>query len=249
MGQEDPLKKEMATHSSILAWRIHGQRSLAAYSPQSPKELDTSKRLVLSLFTLVTELQQQQQIYLGHDLTWLLKCSGNSGNSHAIDKNQETHHKDDRHPSTEEKAGFSGRSGEKTLQEKGPIYELKAVMRKVQCWSALADKQQNLDCSGLGAPSRGQGGPAPGESTLIHAWHSLLSSSHIHSALLSISARPGVLEELSASQIVLNSLTSSVQFSHSVVFNSLPPHELRHARPPCPSPTPRVHSDSSPLSQ
>ena len=36
----------------------------------------------------------------------------------------------------------------------------------------------------------------------------------------------------------------SVQFSPSVVSDSLRPHELQHARPPCPSPTPRVHSDS-----
>ena len=36
----------------------------------------------------------------------------------------------------------------------------------------------------------------------------------------------------------------SVQFSHSVVSNSLRPHESQHARPPCPSLTPRVHSDS-----
>ena len=42
---------------------------------------------------------------------------------------------------------------------------------------------------------------------------------------------------------------SSVQFSHSVVSNSLRPHESQHARPPCPSPTPGVHSDSRPLSQ
>ena len=40
----------------------------------------------------------------------------------------------------------------------------------------------------------------------------------------------------------------SVQFSHSVVSNSLQPHGLQHARPPCPSPTPRVYSDSCPLS-
>ena len=33
----------------------------------------------------------------------------------------------------------------------------------------------------------------------------------------------------------------SVQFSHSVVSDSLQPHELQHVRPPCPSPTPRVH--------
>ena len=42
---------------------------------------------------------------------------------------------------------------------------------------------------------------------------------------------------------------SSVQFSHSVVSNSLLPHELQHARPPCPSPTPRVHSNSCPSSR
>ena len=39
---------------------------------------------------------------------------------------------------------------------------------------------------------------------------------------------------------------SSVQFSHSVVSDSLRPHELQHARPPCPSPTPRVHPNSCP---
>ena len=42
---------------------------------------------------------------------------------------------------------------------------------------------------------------------------------------------------------------SSVQFSHSVVSNSLRPHELQHARPPCPSPTPGVHSHSHPSSR
>ena len=42
---------------------------------------------------------------------------------------------------------------------------------------------------------------------------------------------------------------SSVQFSCSVVSDSLWPHELQHARPPCPSPTPRVHSDSRPSSR
>ena len=41
----------------------------------------------------------------------------------------------------------------------------------------------------------------------------------------------------------------SDQISHSVVSNSLRPHELQHARPPCPSPTPGVHSDSPPSSQ
>ena len=36
----------------------------------------------------------------------------------------------------------------------------------------------------------------------------------------------------------------TVQFSHSVVSESLRPHELQHARPPCPSPTPGVHPNS-----
>ena len=44
-------------------------------------------------------------------------------------------------------------------------------------------------------------------------------------------------------------LFSSVQFSHSVVSNSLWPHGLQHARLPCPSPTTGVYSNSCPLSQ
>ena len=40
-----------------------------------------------------------------------------------------------------------------------------------------------------------------------------------------------------------------VQFGHSVMSDSLRPHELQHARPSCPSPTPRVHPNPCPLSQ
>ena len=43
LGQEDPLEKEMATHSSILAWKSHGQRILEGYSPQGCKELDMTE--------------------------------------------------------------------------------------------------------------------------------------------------------------------------------------------------------------
>ena len=43
--------------------------------------------------------------------------------------------------------------------------------------------------------------------------------------------------------------SSSVQFSRSVMFDYLRPHEPQHARPPCPSPTPRVHPNPCPLSQ
>ena len=38
-------EQEMATHSSILAWKIHGQRSLVGYSPWGCKELGTTERL------------------------------------------------------------------------------------------------------------------------------------------------------------------------------------------------------------
>ena len=41
---------------------------------------------------------------------------------------------------------------------------------------------------------------------------------------------------------------SAVQFSHSVVYDSLRPHESQHARPACPSQTPGVHSNSCPSS-
>ena len=47
----------------------------------------------------------------------------------------------------------------------------------------------------------------------------------------------------------LYKVTVSVQFSRSVVPDSLWPHESQHARPPCPSPTPRVHSNSRPSSR
>ena len=45
------------------------------------------------------------------------------------------------------------------------------------------------------------------------------------------------------------SLEFAVQFSRSVVSDSLKPHESQHARPPCPSPSPGVHSDSCPSSR
>ena len=41
-----------------------------------------------------------------------------------------------------------------------------------------------------------------------------------------------------------NNTPSSVQYRRSAVSDSLWPHELQHSRPPCPSPTPEVHSDS-----
>ena len=49
LGWVGPLAKGMATHSSILAWKIHGQRSLTGYDTCSCKESDTTEQLTLAL--------------------------------------------------------------------------------------------------------------------------------------------------------------------------------------------------------
>ena len=43
LGEEDPLEDGMATHSSILAWRIHGQKSLVGCNPWGHRESDTTE--------------------------------------------------------------------------------------------------------------------------------------------------------------------------------------------------------------
>ena len=43
LGQEDPLEKEMGTHSSIHAWKILWTKELVGYSPWGHKESDTTK--------------------------------------------------------------------------------------------------------------------------------------------------------------------------------------------------------------
>ena len=49
LGWEDPLEKEMATHSSILAWRIPWTEELGGLKSTGRKESDTTKRLHFSL--------------------------------------------------------------------------------------------------------------------------------------------------------------------------------------------------------
>ena len=66
---------------------------------------------------------------------------------------------------------------------------------------------------------------------------------HIHGVSLNIHILKKVFIPLLFIQF------SSVQFSSSVVSDSLQPHKLQHARPPCPSPTPRVYPNSCPLSR
>ena len=59
----------------------------------------------------------------------------------------------------------------------------------------------------------------------------------------------GNLESVVYAKNMLYFINVSVQFSRSVVSDSLRPHESQHAKPPCPSPTPGVHSHSRPSSQ
>ena len=47
LGWKDPLEKGMAIHSSILAWKSHGQRRLAGYSPWGRKQLDVTEQLTV----------------------------------------------------------------------------------------------------------------------------------------------------------------------------------------------------------
>ena len=86
----------------------------------------------------------------------------------------------------------------------------------------------------------------------------LWTSVHSSSGTLSIRSNPLNLSfplynhkgfDLGHTRKVLWVSLCSVQFSHSVVSDSLRPHGLQHARPPCPSPTPRVYSNSCPLSR
>ena len=128
-------------------------------------------------------------------------------------------------------------------------------------WNPLPPSSPSIP---LGHPS------APARSMLHHAlnpdwWfisHMIIYMFQCHS---SISSRPCILPQSAKDcsihlclffclthrviiTIFLNSCIC-VQFSCSVMSNSLRPHESQHARPPCPSPTPGVHSDSRPLSQ
>ena len=54
LGREGALEKNMATHPSVLAWRFHGQRSLAGYSPWGHKESDTTE--VINMHALLTKV-------------------------------------------------------------------------------------------------------------------------------------------------------------------------------------------------
>ena len=57
LGQDDPLEKEMATHSCILAWKIPWTEEPVGCSPQGHKESDTTERLHSLTYLLSQEMQ------------------------------------------------------------------------------------------------------------------------------------------------------------------------------------------------
>ena len=62
LGLEDLLEKEMATHSSILAWKSHGRRSLEGYSPWCCKESDTTEWIHFH-FLLLLVFERMRNIF------------------------------------------------------------------------------------------------------------------------------------------------------------------------------------------
>ena len=82
--------------------------------------------------------------------------------------------------------------------------------------------------------------------THIHRVRDAIQPSHLWSPPSPPAPNPS--QNQSSSEMEYTVQFSSVQFSRSVVSNSLRPHESQHARPPCPSPSPGVHSDSRPSS-
>jgi len=111
-----------------------------------------------------------------------------------------------------------------------------------------------------------QGIPQPGSSPVPRVFFvCLFTIAPVFSLILSLEVSRSGLADISGPKphmVGLSSKTSpiqnqslhqhkasSVQYSHSVMSDSLRAHESQHTRPPCSSPTPGVHSDSRPLSQ
>ena len=87
-------------------------------------------------------------------------------------------------------------------------------------------------------------------SILQHSAFFIVQLSHPYMTTGKISIRWTFVDKVMS--LLFNMLSvqfSSVQFSHSVMSDSLQPHELQHARPPCPSQTPGVYSNSCPSSR
>ena len=83
LSREDPLEKEMATHSSFLAWKIPWTEEPDGYSPWGHKELDTTERLTLSLSKEIKpeySLDAEAPIlWPPHVTNWLIRKDPNAG--------------------------------------------------------------------------------------------------------------------------------------------------------------------------
>ena len=88
----------------------------------------------------------------------------------------------------------------------------------------------------------------PGESQGLGAWWAAVYGvAQSQTQLKQLSSTSSSSDACDYNFLVSYPDISSVQFSHSVMSDSLQPQELQHARPPCPSPTPGVHTNSCPL--
>jgi len=108
----------------------------------------------------------------------------------------------------------------------------------VKCWAGWSTSW-NQDCWEISITSD--------DTTLMAE-----SKEQLKSLLMKVkeeSEKVGLKLNIQKTKIMASGSTSSVRFSRSVVSKSLRPHELQHTRPPCPSPTPRVHSNSCPSSR
>ena len=109
-------------------------------------------------------------------------------------------------------------------------------------YGVMSDSCNSMDCR---PPGFSFHGIFPGKNTGVGC-HSLLQGIFPTQGM-----NPGLLKADSLSSESPGKtfhIFSSVQFSHSVVSDSSRPHELQHTRPPCPSSTPGVHSNSRPSS-
>ena len=71
LGQEDPLEKEMATHSSTPAGESHGGRRLVGYSPRGRKESDTTERLHFHFHTSLEQSVEASKVHVFLFIWWL----------------------------------------------------------------------------------------------------------------------------------------------------------------------------------
>ena len=109
----------------------------------------------------------------------------------------------------------------------------------------------------------GVGGPCPLDGHSSRGWECLLKSPGAETPASELRSTcqlreegfpttccaPSQLRLLNLGTVSVPLFMSSVQLSRSVVSSSLRPHELQHARPPCPSPTPGVYPNPCPLSR